>query len=88
MNFICIGSLADPGGHSPPSNGTQFIRFHIHFHQKAPLSEVGAPPPQREILDPPLLGHVGLSLCNFAVRVIHIVDKISPNHNFSRNNHD
>ena len=34
--------------------GTQFFRFHIHFHRKAPASEVHAPSPQREILDPPL----------------------------------
>ena len=28
----------------PPSHGTQFFRFHIHFHQKAPASEVDVPP--------------------------------------------
>ena len=42
-----------------PPYGTQFFRFHIHFHQKVPTLEVHAPPngctpPLREILDPPL----------------------------------
>ena len=32
--------------------GTQFFHFRIHFHRKAPASEVH---PLREILDPPLL---------------------------------
>ena len=39
-------SLANPGGHHrhpPPPQQAQFFRFHIHFHQKAPVSEVGAP---------------------------------------------
>ena len=50
-------SLADLGGgacraHATPY-GTQFIHFHIHFHQKAPMSEVHAPltgarPPYRK----------------------------------------
>ena len=31
------------GASAPPSNGTQFFHFHIHFRQKAPVSEVGAP---------------------------------------------
>ena len=40
--------LADPRGCQrvpPPPNGIQFFCFHIRFHQKAPMSEVGAPPP-------------------------------------------
>ena len=31
-------------GAPPPPNGIQFFRFHIHFHRKAPASEVGTPP--------------------------------------------
>ena len=31
-------------GTAPP-RGTQFFRFHIHFHRKAPTLEVHAPPP-------------------------------------------
>ena len=44
-------SLVDPRGGAAsthPPNGTQFFRFHIHFCQKVPRSEVsapGAPPP-------------------------------------------
>ena len=38
------------GAHHP--YGTQFFRFHIHFHRKAPASGVHAP--LQEILDPPL----------------------------------
>ena len=30
--------------HAPPSHGTQFFSFGIHFCQKAPVSEVHAPP--------------------------------------------
>ena len=37
-------------------NGTQFFRFRIPFRRKAPASDIG-PPPQREILDPPLRGY-------------------------------
>ena len=39
----------------PPPNRINFFRFHICFCQKVYASEVGAPPPQRGILDPPLL---------------------------------
>ena len=28
---------------APTPHGTQFFRFHIHFHQKVPASEVDAP---------------------------------------------
>ena len=47
--------------HAPPPNRTKFFCFYICFHQKVPVSEVGTPsnegwrPPQREILDPPLV---------------------------------
>ena len=46
---LCVqwcGALADPGGAAGarPPNRIQFFRFHICFHQKAPTSEVGAPP--------------------------------------------
>ena len=62
-----------------PPYGIQFFRFHIHFHQKVPTSEVHAPrngctPPLREILDPPLVAY---SICvlpiNFACtkRYVH-----------------
>ena len=41
-------ALANLGGpcraHATPY-GTQFFHFCIHFHQKAPMSEVHAPPP-------------------------------------------
>ena len=55
-------ALSDLGGgmlaHATPY-GTQFFCFRIHFHQKAPTSEVHAPPngctpPLWEILDLPL----------------------------------
>ena len=58
-------ALADPGGHRgvrppPPPNRINFFRFCIRFCQKVYASEVGTPPtgrrpPQREILDPPLV---------------------------------
>ena len=58
-------TLADPGGRRPrppPPNRINFFRFHIRFCQKVYASEVGTPPtgrrpppPQREILDPPLI---------------------------------
>ena len=56
---IIGGSRGAPLAHAPPPNRIQFFRFHIHFCQKVPMSEVGAPPtarrpPQGEILDPPL----------------------------------
>ena len=43
-----LNALADLGGgacraHASPY-GTQFFHFHIHFHQKVPVSEVHAPP--------------------------------------------
>ena len=43
-----------------PPNRINFFRFHIHFCPKVYTSEVGDPPtgrrpPQREILDPPLV---------------------------------
>ena len=50
-------SLADPRGAAdvrPPPQQDQILLFLIRFYQKAPMSEVGAPTPQREILDPPL----------------------------------
>ena len=38
-----------------PPYGTKFFHFHVHFHQKAPASEVhiplSGPTPPREILD-------------------------------------
>ena len=37
----------------PPTSGIRFFHFRIRFRQKAPVSEVGAPP--QEILDPPLV---------------------------------
>ena len=46
-----------------PPNRTKFFHFYICFHQKVPVLEVGTPsnegwrPPQREILDPPLMGN-------------------------------
>ena len=56
--------MTDPGGAAsmyPSPDGTQFFCFHIHFHQKALMSEVEAPPPRKgvsapqwEIVDPPL----------------------------------
>ena len=36
-------ALAAPGGASPASRN-QFIHFGVHFHQKAPMSDTGAPP--------------------------------------------
>ena len=46
---------------TPLPYGTQFFHYHIHFHQKGPMSAVHALPhktgpcsPLREILDPPL----------------------------------
>ena len=41
-----IFTLADLGGMpgAPPPKGAQFFRFCIHFHQKAPASEVHGPP--------------------------------------------
>ena len=60
---LLVVSVADLhtniSGAAPP-NRTKFFCFYICFHQKVPVSEVGAPsnegwrPPQREILDPPL----------------------------------
>ena len=41
-----------------PLNRIQFFHFCICFCRKVPTSEVGAPPPQREILDPPLVMEV------------------------------
>ena len=43
---IYYHTLADLGGHArcTPPYGTKFFRFHIHFCQKAPTSEVHAPP--------------------------------------------
>ena len=38
-------TVAGPGGAAAP-NGTQFFRFQIRFHRKAPTSEVCAPRPQ------------------------------------------
>ena len=57
---ICIGGSTNKIFRCTPPYGTQFFRFHIHFHQKAPMLEVHAPPkwvhaPLREILDPPLI---------------------------------
>ena len=34
-------------------NGSQFFCFRIHFHQKAPASEVSAPPPPHNRSRPP-----------------------------------
>ena len=44
--FVYIGGSkgAPPACAPPPSNGTKFFRFHIHFHQKVPTSEVTPPP--------------------------------------------
>ena len=59
-DFIGGSKGGAAGAHPPPPHGIQFFRFCIHFHRKAPPSEVSAPPqrlgapPQREILDPPL----------------------------------
>ena len=44
-------------------SGTQFFCFRMHFCHKAPTSDIDAPPsglapPQREILDPPLILYV------------------------------
>ena len=56
---IIGGSRGGAAGAHPP-NRIQFFCFCIHFCQKVPTSEVGAPPngsvppPQWEILDPPL----------------------------------
>ena len=66
ISWVTALALADLGGggacraHAIPY-GTQFFHFHIHFHQKAPASEVHTPsngcmPPLWEILDPPLPG--------------------------------
>ena len=58
LNGVMVDLHTKLPGESPPY-GTQFFRFHIDFHRKAPASEVHAPqkwvnaPPQ-EILDPPL----------------------------------
>ena len=58
-NTVYIGeSTYKIFGCTPPYR-TQFFRFHIHFHQKAPALEVHAPSkrvhaPLWEILDPPL----------------------------------
>ena len=61
-------TLADLVGacraHTTPY-GTQFFRFHIHFHRKAPASGVhvppnGSTPPLQEILDPPLIEHISI----------------------------
>ena len=37
-----IGRSRGHARHMPPY-GTQFFRFHIHFHRKAPMLEVHAP---------------------------------------------
>ena len=37
------GTIGWSRGRAPPPNGTQFFHFRIHFHQKAPASEVDAP---------------------------------------------
>ena len=61
--FILTPTVADLHTKVPgtcPPNRTKFFCFYICFHQKAPVSEVGAPsnegwrPPQQEILDLPL----------------------------------
>ena len=62
-------SLADPG--VPPSNRIQFFRFRIRFRWKAPVSEVGAPSPEREILDPPLTVF-GTSAANSFLYQLHV----------------
>ena len=51
-----IKALVDPGGAASacPPNRIHFFCFRIRFCRKVYASEVGAPPPQREILDPPL----------------------------------
>ena len=45
--FKCKSPVADlhtkVSGAYPPPNRTKFFRFYICFHQKAPVSEVGAP---------------------------------------------
>ena len=52
--------------HAPHPYRTQFFHFHIHFHRKAPASEVHTPskrvhaPPLREILAPIYLFTVSL----------------------------
>ena len=51
------GSRGPCPAHAPPPFRTQFFHFRIHIHQKAPASEVEAPPTGhslRKILDPPL----------------------------------
>ena len=47
-----IGGSRGRTRRKPPPYGTQFFRFRIYFHQKAPTSEVHAL--HLEILDPPL----------------------------------
>ena len=51
-------SVADPGGApgAPPPNMIQFFRFHMCFCQKAPASDVGAPPPN---VSAPSMGNPG-----------------------------
>ena len=51
-----------------PPNGIQFFRFHIHFHQKVPVLEVGAPPTARRPPRPPN----GKSLIRHCLLVVHV----------------
>ena len=47
-------TLFKPSAYSAPSHiEANSFDFYIHFRQKVPASQIGAP--QREILDPPLM---------------------------------
>ena len=47
--------------HAPTPYGTRFFHFYIHFHQKAPVLEIHAPPPYRK----PWIRH-----CNWCCNVV------------------
>ena len=77
-------TLADPG-RPPPPNRINCFHFRIHFHRKVYVSEVGAPPngsvpPQREILDLPLVNEIydqnWVKGIGYEVYVVHRQDRL------------
>ena len=62
FEYIFIGGSIG-GFIGAPPNRINFFRFRIRFHRKVYALEVGAPP-QREILDPPLILMLKVNNCS------------------------